>query len=175
MTRTDTGVAALAAEIVGAPLDAVRVAVGDTNDAPVAGVSGGSMVTYCLGSAVALAAQDAREQILDYAAQQLEAEPSDLEIVDGIVRKVDSPGQTLSLETIGSRLTGFGSTHAPVEGHGTVVPPELAPSGAAVIVASALTRTRAAWRCSTTSPRRTAGARSTPTSWRARCTAARSS
>jgi len=134
MTGTDTGVAAIAAEIVGAPLDAVRVTSGDTNEVPIAGVSGGSMVTYCLGSAVALAARDAREQILDYAAQQLEVDPSDLEISDGVVRQADRPERTLTLATIGARLTGFGTNHAPVEGHGTVVPPDIAPSAAAAIV-----------------------------------------
>src|SRR5262249_54095542 len=72
MTGTDTGVAAIAAEIVGAPPESVRVVSGDTNDAPHAGVSGGSMVTYCLGNAVAAAARDAREQILRYASDELE-------------------------------------------------------------------------------------------------------
>src|SRR5580765_6182030 len=60
MTGTDTGVAAIAAEILGVPLESVRVVSGDTHDAPHAGVSGGSLATYCLGSAVALAASDAR-------------------------------------------------------------------------------------------------------------------
>jgi CO/xanthine dehydrogenase Mo-binding subunit len=134
MTGTDTGVAAIAAEIIGAPLDSVRVLAGDTNEAPLAGVSGGSMVTYCLGNAVALAARDAREQILDYASQQLEADTADLEIVDGAVRVVGAPQQSISLEAIGARLGGFGTTHPPVEGHGTVVPADLAPSAAAAIV-----------------------------------------
>ena len=134
MTGTDTGVAAIAAEIMGAPLDSVRVLSGDTNEAPLAGVSGGSMVTYCLGNAVALAARDAREQILDYASQQLEVDTADLEIVDGSVRVVGAPQQAITLEAIGTRLNGFGASHPPVEGHGTVVPADLAPSAAAAIV-----------------------------------------
>jgi CO/xanthine dehydrogenase Mo-binding subunit len=134
MTGTDTGVAAIAAEIIGAPLDAVRVRSGDTNEAPLAGVSGGSMVTYCLGNAVALAARDARGQILDYASQQLEVATADLEIVDGSVRVVGAPQVAISLEAIGARLNGFGAAHPPIEGHGTVVPADLAPSAAAAIV-----------------------------------------
>jgi CO/xanthine dehydrogenase Mo-binding subunit len=134
MTGTDTGVAAIAAEIIGVPLDTVRVVSGDTNEAPHAGVSGGSMVTYCLGSAVALAARDAREQILRYAADQLEVDPADLEIVDGSVRVVGAPLQELSVAAIGSRLAGFGTSYPPIEGHGTAVPPEIAPSAAAALV-----------------------------------------
>jgi len=134
MTGTDTGVAAIAAEIIGAPLDSVRVLAGDTNEAPLAGVSGGSMVTYCLGNAVALAARDARGQILEYASHQLEVDTADLEIVDGSVRVVGAAQQSISLEAIGSRLAGFGTSHPPVEGHGTAVPADLAPSAAAAIV-----------------------------------------
>jgi CO/xanthine dehydrogenase Mo-binding subunit len=116
------------------PLESVRVVSGDTNDAPHAGVSGGSMVTYCLGSAVALAARDAREQILRYAADELEVDPADLEIIDGTVRVVGATQTQLSVATIGSRLTGFGTSFPPIEGHGTAVPPDLAPSAAAAIV-----------------------------------------
>jgi len=134
MSGTDTGVAAIAAEVIGAPLDSVRVLSGDTNEAPLAGVSGGSMVTYCLGNAVAVAAADARKQILDYAAHQLEVATADLEIVDGSVRVVGAPQQAISLEAIGARLNGFGASHPPVEGHGTVVPADLAPSAAAAMV-----------------------------------------
>jgi CO/xanthine dehydrogenase Mo-binding subunit len=128
MTGTDTGVAAIAAEILGVPLESVRVVSGDTNDAPHAGVSGGSMVTYCLGNAVAVAAGDAREQILRYASDELEIDPADLEIVDGEVRARGAPQRAISLEKIGARLTGFGASHPPIEGHGTTVPADLAPS-----------------------------------------------
>jgi CO/xanthine dehydrogenase Mo-binding subunit len=133
MTGTDTGVAAIAAELLGVSLDRVRVASADTSEAPVAGASGGSMVTYCLGNAVALAARDAREQILRYAAQELEIDPSDLEIVDGEVRAVGAPQRSLPLDRIGTRLSGFGTRFPPIEGHGTAVPPDLAPSAAAAL------------------------------------------
>jgi CO/xanthine dehydrogenase Mo-binding subunit len=134
MTGTDTGIAAIAAEILGVPLESVRVVSGDTNEAPHAGVSGGSMVTYCLGNAVALAARDAREQILRYAADELEVDPTDLEIVDGSARVVGAPQRELSVAEIGSRLTCFGTSYPPIEGHGTAVPPDLAPSAAVALV-----------------------------------------
>jgi CO/xanthine dehydrogenase Mo-binding subunit len=133
MSGTDTGVAAIAAEVLGMPLDDVRVVAADTDVAPQAGASGGSMVTYCLGNAVALAAQDAREQILGYASLQLEVSEDDLEIVEGVVRVAGVPQRELTLEAIGARLTGFAQNHPPIEGHGTAVPPEVAPSTAATL------------------------------------------
>ena len=72
MSGTDTTVTAIAAEILGLPPEKIRIVASDTDRAPHAGVSGGSMVTYCLGNAVQAAAEDAREQILAVASDQLE-------------------------------------------------------------------------------------------------------
>lgn len=132
MTGTDTSMATIAAEVFGTTADMVRVTAADTSSAPHAGVSGGSMVTYCLGSAVALAAKDARGQVLEVAAQELEIHEADLEIVEGQVRPVGSPDRGITLAEIGNKVTGFGP-YAPVEGHGRAVPPDLAPSVAAAL------------------------------------------
>jgi CO/xanthine dehydrogenase Mo-binding subunit len=127
MTGTDTGVAAIAAEIMGAPLDSVRVLSGDTNEAPLAGVSGGSMVTYCLGNAVALAARNAREQILDYASQQLEVDTADLapSAAAAIVHvRVDpDTGRVELLDYVAAQDCGLALNPALVEGqmHGGAV------------------------------------------------------
>ena len=86
MTGTDTAMATIAADVFGISVDMVRIAANDTSSAPHAGVCGGSMVTYCLGSAVAVAAQDARVQVLNVAAQELEIDQADLEISGGEVR-----------------------------------------------------------------------------------------
>jgi len=133
MTGTDTTIATIAAEVFGISSEMVRVVAGDTSGAPQAGVSGGSMVTYCLGSAVAVAATDARQQVLKVAAQELEIDEADLEIVNAEVRPLGSPHKAISLAAIGAKVTGFGP-YAPVEGHGSSVPPELAPSVAAALV-----------------------------------------
>ena len=132
MTGTDTSIATIAAEVFGTTSDMVRVTGGDTNSAPHAGVSGGSMVTYCLGSAVAVAAKEARGQVLEVAAQELEIDEADLEIAEGQVRPLGSPDRGLTLAQIGAKVTGFGP-YAPVEGHGRAVPPDLAPSVAAAL------------------------------------------
>ena len=132
MTGTNTSIATIAAEVFGVSSDMVRVTSQDTTSAPHAGISGGSMVTYCLGSAVAMAAGDARQQTLKVAAQELEIDEADLEIVAGEVRPLGSPNRAVPLSTIASKVTGFGP-YAPIEGHGSAVPPELAPSVAATV------------------------------------------
>ena len=49
------------------------------------------------------------------------------------MRVVGVPQRELTLEAIGARLTGFAQNHPPIEGHGTAVPPEVAPSTAATL------------------------------------------
>jgi CO/xanthine dehydrogenase Mo-binding subunit len=133
MTGTDTAMAAIVAEVVGIAAERVTVVSGDTNDAPHGGLSAGSMVTYCLGSAVLAAATDAREQILRVAGDELEIDPRDLEIVDGIVRAAGAPQRGVSIDSIAAKVTGFGGSYPPIEGHGTAAPPEIAPSVAAAL------------------------------------------
>jgi carbon-monoxide dehydrogenase large subunit len=52
------------------------------------------------GSAIALAARAAREKVLRVAAEALEADPKDLEIVEGIVRVRGNPGAEIALGTV---------------------------------------------------------------------------
>ena len=133
MSGTDTGVTAIAAEVLGLPADRVRIVAGDTSRAPHAGISGGSMVTYCLGNAVRAAAEDARDQILRLASDEMEIDAADLELADGTVRPRGAPQRAVPLESIAARTTGFGRL-MPIEGHGRANPPELAPSAAAALV-----------------------------------------
>ncbi len=134
MSGTDTTMATIAAETFGVDVDLVRIVATDSSAAPQSGVSGGSMVTYCLGSAVQEAAADAREQLLRIVSGQLDVDPADLEIADGEVRPRGVPDRGLGIAELATKLNGFGSTAPPVEGHAIVVPPELAPSAAAALV-----------------------------------------
>jgi CO/xanthine dehydrogenase Mo-binding subunit len=134
VTGTSTSIQSIAAGVIGVEPEQIRVAAADSSVAPQSGVSGGSMVTYCLGSAVLAAAEDARSQLVHIAARELEVDPDSCVIADGRIGSADAGGKSLSLASLGARLTGFGSAHPPVEGHGTAVPPELAPSAAAALV-----------------------------------------
>jgi CO/xanthine dehydrogenase Mo-binding subunit len=130
MTGVETGFAAIAAEAFGVEVARVRVVNADTSSAPYAGTSGGSKVTYTVGRAVERAATEARERLLEVAADELEIAPEDLEIVDGAVRPVGVPGKAIAIDTLAPKILSFGSRHMPVEGHGRSAQPQ-APQAAA--------------------------------------------
>jgi CO/xanthine dehydrogenase Mo-binding subunit len=130
MTGVETAFALIAAEAFGVDPARVRVVQADTSSAPYAGISGGSKVTYTVGRAVERAAAEARERLLDVAAEELEIAPEDLDIVAGSVQPRGAPGKAMSLDRLAGKILRFGSRHPPVEGHGRVALPP-APQAAA--------------------------------------------
>ncbi|HEX5416088.1 MAG TPA: xanthine dehydrogenase family protein molybdopterin-binding subunit [Chloroflexota bacterium] len=118
LTGTNTSFALIAAEALGVPVEKVKVVNGDTSTAPFGPVSGGSLTTYMVGPAVQGAAQQAREQILQIAADELEAAIGDLELANGAVRVKGVPDRQITLEKIGDLTTNFGAPYAPVQGMG---------------------------------------------------------
>ena len=135
-------------------------------------MSGGSKVTYTVGRAVERAAAQAREQLLRIAAEELEAAPEDLEIVDGVIRPIGVPARELSVVELAGRVLGFGSRHEPVEGHGRAAQSSLAPSTAAHLAHLRVDRDTGRSTSSGTSWRRTSAAHSTLQWSRVRCEAA---
>jgi CO/xanthine dehydrogenase Mo-binding subunit len=131
MTGTETTFAAIAAEVLGVSPDRVNVVAADTGAAPFAGVSGGSKITYTVGRAVQRAAEQTRERVLQVASEELEIAPTDLEIVDGVVRAVGAPDRSLTIEEIAQKALAWGGTYEPIAGHGGAAQPSLAPSAAA--------------------------------------------
>ncbi len=127
LTGTTTAFVALAAEAFGTSPDQVRVVTGDTATAPYAGATGGSKITYSVGPAIVQAAREAREQVLAIAAEELEADPADLEIADGAVRVRGAPDRAIPLAEIAAKTMAFGGRYAPVFGHGRHAPPVNAP------------------------------------------------
>jgi CO/xanthine dehydrogenase Mo-binding subunit len=132
MTGVETSFAAIAAEAFGVDVARVRVVNADTSSAPYAGTSGGSKVTYTVGRAVERAALEARERLLEVAAEELEISPLDLEIVNGSVQPVGVPAKALPIDELAPKILSFGSRHMPVEGHGRSAQPQ-APQAAAHI------------------------------------------
>jgi CO/xanthine dehydrogenase Mo-binding subunit len=120
MTGVETTFAAIAADAFGVSADHVRVNYADTSSAPYAGMSGGSKITYTVGRAVEQAALEARQLLLDVAAEELEIAPEDLEIVDGSVQPVGVPAKAMPIKQLASKVLTFGSPYPPVEGHGRV-------------------------------------------------------
>jgi len=95
-----TAFAQIVADELGVPMSDIEVVTGDTRRFPYAVGTFASRAAVMSGSAIALAARAARAKILKVAADALEAEAGDLEIVDGSVRVKGSPGTEISLGTI---------------------------------------------------------------------------
>ena len=84
-------------------LEDVEVTTGDTRRMPYAVGTFASRAAVMSGSAVHLAAKRAKEKALRIAAEALEAEPDDLEIVDGVVSVRGTPpdsGASIDLGTV---------------------------------------------------------------------------
>ena len=111
MTGVETGFAVIAAEAFGVDPARVRVVNADTSSAPYAGTSGGSKVTYTVGRAVERAATEARQRLLEVAAEELEIAPDDLEIVDGAVQPAGVPARALPIDELAPKILRFGSPH----------------------------------------------------------------
>jgi len=127
LTGTDTTMTRIAAEILNQPPDTIRLAHADTDTAPYMGATGGSKVTYTLGAAVHKAAEDARRQVLEIAADRLEAAPGDLDLLPGRVEVKGAPSRSVALADIALRSMSFGARYEPVFGRGSVAQTRGAP------------------------------------------------
>jgi carbon-monoxide dehydrogenase large subunit len=95
-----TAFAQIVADELGVPMSDIEVVTGDTRRFPYAVGTFASRAAVMSGSAIALAARAARAKILKVAADALEADEQDLEIVDGMVRVKGSPGTEIGLGTV---------------------------------------------------------------------------
>jgi CO/xanthine dehydrogenase Mo-binding subunit len=113
---TNIALAQIAASAYGVDIDKIKITTGDTDTAPMTGLSAGSKTIYTVGTAVLQAAQDARRQTLEIAAKEMEAAIEDLEIEDGrvVVRGVPDKGVTLA--SIGKKGNLYMSKVPPVLG-----------------------------------------------------------
>jgi CO/xanthine dehydrogenase Mo-binding subunit len=118
ISGTDTTLAMIAAETFGVSPERVRVQTGDTTTAPYAGMAGGSKTVYTVGPAVQMAAADARRQVMEIAAEELEAAPEDLVVVDGRVQVAGAPGRALEVGYLAGLAAQFGGRYPPVLGQG---------------------------------------------------------
>ncbi len=118
ISGTDTTMAMIAAETFGVGVDKVRLEATDTSSAPYAGMAGGSKTVYTVGPAVQQAAAEARRQLLEIAAEEMEAAPEDLVIEDGHVRVAGVPGKSVGIGHLAGLAAQFGGRYPPVSGQG---------------------------------------------------------
>jgi len=119
ISGTTTTIAQITAQALGVPVESVRVVDGDTDDAPSAGMAGGSKIIYTVGAAVQAAAEDARRQLIRLAASRLEAAEADVEIVEGRAHVRGTPSRAIAVADLAKLTSGFGAKHPPVFGVGS--------------------------------------------------------
>jgi len=95
-----TAFAQVVADELGVPFEDVEVVAGDTRRMPYGVGTFASRAAVMSGSAVALTARMVRAKALRIAADALEANPDDLEIVDGLVQMKGSPAVNIALGTV---------------------------------------------------------------------------
>ena len=128
---TNISLAQIAASAYGVDTDLVRITTGDTDVAPVTGLSAGSKTIYTVGAAVLQAAEDARRQTFEIAAGELEASIHDLEMVDGKITVRGVPDKGITLATIGKKGNLYMSKTPPVLGKANPAFTQQAPGFAA--------------------------------------------
>ncbi len=92
--------AQIVATELGVPISDVHVVTGDTRRFSYAVGTFASRAAVMSGNAIALAARNLRAKAVKIAADVLEANPDDLEIVDGMVQVRGSPGDGIPLKTV---------------------------------------------------------------------------
>jgi carbon-monoxide dehydrogenase large subunit len=95
-----TAFAQVVADELGVRFEDVEVVTGDTRRMPYGVGTFASRAAVMSGSAAALTARMVRAKALRIAAEALEANPDDLEIVDGVVRVKGSPASSINLGTV---------------------------------------------------------------------------
>jgi xanthine dehydrogenase YagR molybdenum-binding subunit len=116
-TGTRTGLAQIASEELGLPMDRINLYLGDTARGPYAPTSSGSATLPTLAPAIREAAANVKQQLFKAASELLEEDPASLFIQDGQIC-VQSDGQScISVEEICTAI----SPHM-IQGQGTRSP-----------------------------------------------------
>ncbi len=108
----------VAAEVLGVSPDDVELIQGDTALGPFAPGSGGSQVTYSVSGAVANAAEDVKEKLVELAAEHLEARAEDIELVDGAAQVKGVPTSAVKLGKLAQIAESTRGGHGPIVGEG---------------------------------------------------------
>lgn len=122
---SDTALVQIAAEELGLRFEDVGIVSADTGAAPPDQGTYASRVTMMAGNAVKRAAAQARRKLFEAAADKLEANTNDLEIMDRQLRVKGSPERSLLvLEAV--KLAGASAGNSVVSGEGSYNPPDAA-------------------------------------------------
>ena len=92
-----TVIGQVAAEALGVPLESITIDTGDTDSAPHCMGTFASRGTHRVGNAVIMAALEAKQALVEVAADELEAAPDDLVVADGEIYVRGSPDRKISV------------------------------------------------------------------------------
>jgi len=95
-----TAFAQIVADELGVRFEDVEITTGDTRRMPYAVGTFASRAAVMSGSAIQLAARKTRDKALRIAAEALEVDAADLDVVDGVVEVKGVPGSTIDLGTV---------------------------------------------------------------------------
>ncbi|MBI5967648.1 MAG: molybdopterin-dependent oxidoreductase [Deltaproteobacteria bacterium] len=122
---SNTVLAQIAAEELGVDVKNVKVVPPDTNVTPFDHGTASSRSTFHMGNAVKQAAADAKKQLFEVAAEQLEVKPEELEARGGFLYIKGSSGKGIPISQIRMGIT-YGKGR-PIIGRGTFSVPEATP------------------------------------------------
>ncbi|MDP2646603.1 MAG: xanthine dehydrogenase family protein molybdopterin-binding subunit [Desulfobacterales bacterium] len=108
--------AQIVSEVLSVPYDSVSVIGADTAFSPDEKGTGGSQTTYRVGISVKLAAEDARQQLLELASDRLDAGQDILDIRDGKVFIKEAPERSIGLRELAA--SSLSSPQGPIIGVG---------------------------------------------------------
>jgi CO/xanthine dehydrogenase Mo-binding subunit len=117
----------IAAEVLGVSPDEVSIVASDTSSSPYGPASGGSVVTYSVSGAVQNAAQAAKEKLLAVAADEFEAAPEDIELVDSHAQVRGVPDKRLTISQLVNIAQSKAGGGGPIVGEGSAAKEENAP------------------------------------------------
>jgi 4-hydroxybenzoyl-CoA reductase alpha subunit len=121
---SDTVLSQIAAEILGVRLEDIRYGMVDSDITPLDPGTFGSRVTFVTGNAVRIAAEDARGQLAEVAANALEANPCDIVFKDRKVYVAGSPDQSMPFSKL-VKIAQYSGTGRTILGRGYWAPQDL--------------------------------------------------
>ena len=90
----------IAAEVLGVPLEDIRIYIADTALTPLAGTTTATRQLYMSGNATLMAAREIRETLLKKAGEMLEIDPERLDLIDREVVDQEGSGRSLPLTEV---------------------------------------------------------------------------
>jgi CO/xanthine dehydrogenase Mo-binding subunit len=119
-TGIRTALAQIVAEELDVPFERVEMVMGDTSLTPDEGYTAGSTSIEQGGSALRLAAAEARRALLEMASDRLDAAPGELAVRDGVVYVSTHPDRAVSY----GELAGGRPFHRPIAGDAPLKRPQ---------------------------------------------------